>query len=70
VKLTNGETVVADEVHIRQCILNPNSRRVAGYPPIMPSFQGQLGEEEIVQLTAYIKSLANLENDPRKAGTQ
>jgi cytochrome c oxidase subunit 2 len=70
VKLTNGETVVADEVHISQCILNPNSRRVAGYPPIMPSFQGQLGEEEIVQLTAYIKSLANLQNDPRKAGTQ
>jgi len=40
---------------------------VAGYTPIMPTFQGQLSEEQILQLTAYIKSLAKPEAEGRKA---
>ena len=35
----------------------PDVRRVAGYPPIMTSFQGQLSEEQILDLIAYIRSL-------------
>jgi len=58
VKLNNGQTVMADDTYIRESILNPSAKVVAGYTPIMPTFQGQLSEEQILQLIAYIKSLA------------
>ena len=57
VKLTNGQTVIADEEYIRNSILNPSSQIVAGYQPIMPTFKGQVTEEQLVQLVAYVKSL-------------
>lgn len=57
VQLKSGETVVADENYLRESILNPRAKVVAGYPPIMPTFQGQVTEEELLQLIAYIKSL-------------
>jgi len=55
VKLADGTTVNADPDYIRAAILTP--RAVAGYPAIMPTFQGQVNEEEILQLIAYIESL-------------
>lgn len=58
VKLASGETVTADEAYIRESILHPQAKIVAGYPPIMPTFQGQLSEEQLLQLIAYIKSLS------------
>jgi len=58
VKLATGQTVTADEAYIRESILNPQAKLVAGYPPIMPTLAGQLGEEQVAQLLAYIKSLA------------
>jgi len=57
VKLADGSTVVADEAYIRESILLPSAKIVAGYQPLMPSFQGQLTEDQILSLTAYIKSL-------------
>lgn len=54
----DGRTVMADEAYIRQSILDPNSRTVAGYPRLMPSYRGQLSDQEVSQLTDYIKSLA------------
>jgi cytochrome c oxidase subunit 2 len=57
VLLADGSTVVADEAYIRESILQPNAKIVAGYQPLMPTFQGQLTEEQIISLTAYIKSL-------------
>jgi len=57
VKLQGGQTVVADEAYIRESILNPTAKVVAGYQPNMPTFQGQVTEDAIVQLIAYIKSL-------------
>jgi cytochrome c oxidase subunit 2 len=63
VQLANGERVLADEVYMRESILNPRAKLVAGYAPIMPTFQGQLSEEDLTQLVAYIKSLA-----PKPAG--
>jgi cytochrome c oxidase subunit 2 len=57
VKLASGETVLADEAYIRESILIPAAKMVAGYPPLMPTFQGVVNEEQIAQLTAYIKSL-------------
>lgn len=57
VKLTTGETVTADEQYIRNSILNPGAQVVAGYQPIMPTFKGQVTEEQLNSLIAYIKSL-------------
>ena len=55
--LAGGATVTADDAYIRESILQPNAKIVAGYLPLMPTFQGQLTEEQIIALTAYIKSL-------------
>lgn len=55
VKLQNGKTVTADDAYLRESILGPEA--VAGYPPTMPTYQGQLNEDEVLQLIAYIKSL-------------
>ncbi len=57
VHLQNGSVRVADEAYLRDCILNPRSFTVAGYPPVMPDFSGQLSEDEMMKVTAYIKSL-------------
>jgi len=57
VKLQSGETVNVDEDYLRESIVTPNAKIVAGYASVMPTFQGQLSEEQIVQLIAYIKSL-------------
>ena len=57
VRLVDGSTVTADDDYIRESILNPPAKIVAGYQPLMPAFQGQLTEEQILSLTAYIKSL-------------
>ncbi len=50
-------SVVVDEAFIRQTLLNPELDRVKGYPPIMPSQQGQLTNKEIDRIVAYIKNL-------------
>jgi cytochrome c oxidase subunit 2 len=57
VKLADGQTAVVDEAYIRESILNPTAKVVAGYQPNMPTFQGQVTEDAIMQLIAYIKSL-------------
>ncbi|HEX8735749.1 MAG TPA: cytochrome c oxidase subunit II [Pyrinomonadaceae bacterium] len=58
VKLMGGQTVNADEEYIRESILNPGAKIVEGYQPIMPTFKGQVSEEQLVALIAYIKSLS------------
>lgn len=57
VTLQNGDTVTADENYLRESILRPAARLVSGYPPIMPAYQGQLSEEEILLLIAHIRTL-------------
>ena len=51
--LVGGGTVEADEAYIRESILNPTARVVAGYQPLMPTYQGQLNEEGITQLITH-----------------
>jgi cytochrome c oxidase subunit II len=58
VALASGETVVADEAYIRESILNPSARVTAGYQPVMPTYLGQVSEESLLQVIAYIQSLA------------
>jgi len=57
VLLVDGAMVTADDSYIRESILTPNAKIVAKYSPLMPTFQGQLTEEQILALTAYVKSL-------------
>jgi len=57
VKLVGGQSVKADEQYIRNSILNPASQVVEGFQPIMPTFKGQVTEEQLNSLVAYIKSL-------------
>lgn len=56
-QMADGSTVTADESYIRESILNPRARTVAGFQQIMPTYQGQLSEEQLLQLIAYIRSL-------------
>jgi cytochrome c oxidase subunit 2 len=58
VKLQDGSEVVADENYVRESIVNPRARIVAGFQPVMPTFQGLLTEQQILQLIQYIRSLS------------
>src|SRR5437773_12156556 len=55
--LATGEVVQADEGYLRDSILLPGKEIAAGYENIMPSYAGQLSEEETMQLIAYLKSI-------------
>lgn len=57
VKLVGGSVVKADDQYLRNSILNPGAQIVEGYQPIMPTFKGQVTEEQLNALVAYIKSL-------------
>ena len=57
VMLTDGRKVVADENYLRESIMNSQAKIVAGYQGIMPTFQGMVTEENLLQLIAYIKTL-------------
>ncbi len=59
VPLANGKIVTADDQYLRDSILQPAKDIAAGYDNIMPTFSGHLSEEEIMQLIAYLKSIAN-----------
>lgn len=61
VRLQDGSTVTADETYLRESILFPSAKLVEGYPAIMPTYKGQLTEEQILQFIAYIKSLGSAE---------
>ena len=59
VPLNDGQVVTADEAYLRDSIIFPAKQIVGGYTNDMPSFQGRLSEEELLELIAYIKSRAN-----------
>jgi cytochrome c oxidase subunit 2 len=67
VKLADGRTLTADETYIRESIVNPAGQLVAGYQPIMPTYQGLLSEEGLMHLVAYIQSLGPIA--PEAGGT-
>ena len=57
VSLSTGEQVVADADYLRESIVTPAARVVSGYQPVMPTYQGLVSEEGLMQLIAYIQSL-------------
>jgi len=58
VQLQDGRTVTADEDYIRESIVNSQAKIVSGFQPIMPVFQGQISDEQLNALVAYVKSLS------------
>jgi cytochrome c oxidase subunit 2 len=58
VLLEDGRTVMADENYVRESILEPQAKVVRGFKPVMPTFQGQVSDEQLSALVAYVKSLA------------
>jgi cytochrome c oxidase subunit 2 len=55
VHLQDGRELTADANYVRDSILLPGRDVVAGYAPIMPSFAGQIGEEDLLAIIEYIK---------------
>src|ERR1700728_857651 len=60
--LSTGQTITADDAYLREAILNPSQHITQGYAPIMPTYQGQVSEEGVIELVEYIK---NLDSDYR-----
>ena len=61
VHLQDGRTIVADDNYLRDSILEPHKDVVAGFAPVMPSFAGQVSEEDIQALIAYLHSTGEKE---------
>jgi cytochrome c oxidase subunit 2 len=61
--------VTADEAYLRESILLPAAKVTEGYQPIMPTYQGQVSEEAVLQLIAYIQSLKG-PGGPDRAGSK
>lgn len=66
VKLQTGAVVKADEGYIRESILNPRAKIVEKYQAVMPTFQGQISEEGLLQIIAYVKSLEKPEGEEQQ----
>lgn len=63
VRLRDGRTVVADASYLRESMLEPNAKIVAGYEAVMPTYRGRLSGEQLNELVEFMKSM-----DPRKDG--
>lgn len=59
VQFADGTSGIADENYLRESILVPDAKIVAGYPPQMPPYQGLLDEDKIAALIAFIQSLSD-----------
>ena len=59
IRMTDGSTMIANDAYLREKILNPSLHVPAGYVPIMPTYQGQINEEGLIDLVEYIKSLSS-----------
>jgi cytochrome c oxidase subunit II len=67
VLLQGLQTTTADDAYLRESILNPQAKIVSGFQPMMPTFQGLVTEEQLLQLIAYVKSLSD-NQQPGAAG--
>jgi cytochrome c oxidase subunit 2 len=55
--LTDGSQVLVNDAYLRDAILNPSQHVTAGFAPIMPTYQGQISEDGLIDLVEYIKNL-------------
>jgi cytochrome c oxidase subunit II len=56
-QLTDGSQIVVNDAYLRDAILNPSQHITAGYAPIMPTYQGQVSEDGLIDLVEYIKNM-------------
>jgi len=70
VRLSDGQTVTADESYIRESILNPTAKVAAGYQPLMPSFTGRVNDEQILHIIAYLRSIGPQPGGQQPGGAQ
>jgi cytochrome c oxidase subunit 2 len=54
--LVDGSRVIVDENYIRESILEPQAKVVAGYDPVMPTFKGRFKDEDITAMIEFIKT--------------
>ena len=66
-QLAEGRMVTVDDNYIRESILNPQAKIAAGFQPIMPTFQGQVSEDDLIRLLSYVKSLPGPETESTQA---
>jgi cytochrome c oxidase subunit 2 len=59
--LTNGSQVLVNDAYLRDAILNPSQHVTSGYTPIMPTYQGQISEDGLIDLVEYLKNLSTNE---------
>jgi cytochrome c oxidase subunit 2 len=64
VPLGDGRIVIADEAYLRDSILKPRAAIVAGFEPLMPSYEGKISEDELIAIVAYVKSLGEEARQP------
>jgi cytochrome c oxidase subunit 2 len=57
VLIEGGPPVIADDSYLRESILKPRAKIVAGFEAIMPAFAGQITEDQLIALISYIKSI-------------
>jgi cytochrome c oxidase subunit 2 len=63
--LVSGETITVDENYVIESIKYPKEKVVAGYPPVMPSYQGQLSDDDIYCLIEFLKSISSSSATPQ-----
>ena len=56
-QLANGQSAQVNEAYLRDAILNPSQHVTAGYSPIMPTYQGQISEDGLIDIVEYLKTL-------------
>ena len=71
-KLTNGTEILVDEGYMTESMMDPQAKIVAGFGPVMPTFQGRLTAPEAAALIEFIKTLrspSNVAGEPAKGPT-
>lgn len=58
--MANGKVIKADDAYLRNVLYYPNEYVLKGWPQGMPSYRGNLTEEQVLQINAYVKSLSGV----------
>jgi cytochrome c oxidase subunit 2 len=56
-RLSDGRIIAVDEGYITESMMDPFAKIVAGFKPVMPSFENKLAGPEVAAIVEYIKSL-------------
>ena len=68
--LTDGRQILVDDAYLRNAILNPSEHVTAGFAPIMPTYQGQISEDGLIDLVEFLKNLNSNYRVQQTLGTE